>query len=97
LGNIENLDEYQIELNTDIGVDQRYNTPIVFQVAAIWEEGSDSAKQFEMSIMICGNSGEPQYIKAYHGCYDPLSYPLFSLMVRLVGIREYCMQIKAIP
>jgi hypothetical protein len=22
-------------------------------------------------------SGEPQYIKAYHGCYDPLLYPLF--------------------
>jgi hypothetical protein len=27
--------------------------------------------------MVCGTSGEPQYIKAYHGCYDPLSYPLF--------------------
>jgi hypothetical protein len=40
--------------------------------------GSDTAKQFEMSIMVCGTTGEPQYIKAYHGCYDPLSYPLFS-------------------
>jgi hypothetical protein len=28
--------------------------------------------------MVCGTSREPQYIKAYHGCYDPLSYPLFS-------------------
>jgi hypothetical protein len=28
--------------------------------------------------MVCGTSGEPQNIKAYHGCYDPLSYPLFS-------------------
>jgi hypothetical protein len=27
--------------------------------------------------MVCDISGEPQYIKAYHGCYDPLSYPLF--------------------
>jgi hypothetical protein len=27
--------------------------------------------------MVCGTSGEPQYIKAYHRCYDPLSYPLF--------------------
>jgi hypothetical protein len=27
--------------------------------------------------MVCGISGEPQYIKAYYGCYDPLSYPLF--------------------
>jgi hypothetical protein len=28
--------------------------------------------------MVCGTSGEPQYIKAYHKCYDLLSYPLFS-------------------
>jgi hypothetical protein len=27
--------------------------------------------------MVCGTPGVPQYIKAYHGCYDPLSYPLF--------------------
>jgi hypothetical protein len=43
----------------------------------IWEEGNDIAKQFERSVMVCGISGEPQYIKAYQGCYDPLSYPLF--------------------
>jgi hypothetical protein len=30
-----------------------------------------------MSIMVCGTSGEPQYIKSYHRCYDCLSYPLF--------------------
>jgi hypothetical protein len=79
LGNVANLDEYRIELNTNIGVDQRrYNAPTISQVAAIWEEGSDTAKQFERSIMVCGTSGEPQNIKAYHGCYDPLSYPLFS-------------------
>jgi hypothetical protein len=78
LGNVANLDEYQIELNIDIGVDQRrYNAPTVSQVAAIWEEGSDTTKQFQTSIMVCGTSREPQYIKAYHGCYDPVSYPLF--------------------
>jgi hypothetical protein len=38
---------------------------------------SDTAKQFKRSIVVCGTSGEPQYIKAYHGCYDPLLYPLF--------------------
>jgi hypothetical protein len=27
--------------------------------------------------MVYGISGEPQYIKAYHRCYDPLSHPLF--------------------
>jgi hypothetical protein len=47
LGNVANHDEYRIELNTDIGVDQRrYNAPTVSQVVAIWEEGSDTAKQF---------------------------------------------------
>jgi hypothetical protein len=34
--------------------------PTVFQVAAIWEEESDIVKQFEMSIMVCGTSGESQ-------------------------------------
>jgi hypothetical protein len=78
LGNVANLDEYRIELNTDIRVDQRrYNAPTVSQVSAIWEEGNDTAKQFQMSIKVCGTYGEPQYIKAYHRCYDPLSYPLF--------------------
>jgi hypothetical protein len=47
------------------------------QVAIIWEKESVIVKQFERSIMVCGTSGEPQYIKAYHRCYDPLSYPLF--------------------
>jgi hypothetical protein len=51
--------------------------PTVSQVTAIWKEGSDIAKQFERSIMICCTSGEPKYIKAYHRCYYPLLYPLF--------------------
>jgi hypothetical protein len=25
--------------------------------------------------MVCGTSGEPQYIKAYHRRYDPLFFP----------------------
>jgi hypothetical protein len=45
LGSIANLDEYQIELNTNIGVHKRrYNAPTVSQVAGIWEEGSDTTK-----------------------------------------------------
>jgi hypothetical protein len=80
LGNVANLDEYRIEFNTNIGIDQRgYNMPTISQVEAIWEEGSDTAKQFERSIMVCGTSGEPQYIKAYHRYYYPLSYSLFFL------------------
>jgi hypothetical protein len=27
--------------------------------------------------MVCGTSRDTQYIKTYHRCYDPLSYPLF--------------------
>ncbi|KAL6603039.1 hypothetical protein ACP70R_043400 [Stipagrostis hirtigluma subsp. patula] len=78
LGSISNLDEYRIELNTDIGLDQRvYNAPTASQVAAIWVEGNDPQSHFERSIMVYGKSGQRQYIKAYHGCYDPLSYPLF--------------------
>jgi hypothetical protein len=54
LGNVANLDEYQIKLNTHIGVNQRsYNVPTVSQVAAIRKEVSDTAKQFERSIMVC--------------------------------------------
>ncbi|TVU37831.1 hypothetical protein EJB05_11171 [Eragrostis curvula] len=32
---------------------------------------------FERSVMVCGVSDRPVYIKAYYGCYDPLAYPLF--------------------
>ncbi|KAG2562414.1 hypothetical protein PVAP13_8KG259501 [Panicum virgatum] len=28
------------------------------------------------SIMIFPNSGGPQFIRAFHGCYDPLAYPI---------------------
>jgi len=78
LGSIPNLDEYKIELNTDIALDQRvYNAPTTSQVAAIWVEGNNPQSHFDRSIMVYGKSDKPQYIKAYHGCYDTLSYPLF--------------------
>lgn len=78
LGSIPNLGEYKIELNTNIALDQRvYNAPTASQVAAIWVDGSDPRGHFNRSIMVYGISDRPQYIKAYHGCYDPLSYPLF--------------------
>jgi hypothetical protein len=78
LGNVHNLDEYTIELNTSIDVDQRrYNAPAMDQVAAIWLDGNDSQKSFDRSIVIYGKLMEPHYIRGYHGCYDPLAYPLF--------------------
>ena len=45
VGQMENLDELNIELNTSISVDQRrYNAPAMDQVAAIWQDGFDEKK-----------------------------------------------------
>ena len=46
------------------------------QVAAIWQDGSDEKSKFDRSIMVYSNSGRPQFIQAYYGCYDPLAYPI---------------------
>lgn len=78
MGSVENLDEYRISLNTNIILDQRvYNAPTASQVAAIWVEGNDPQNRFDRSVVVYGREERPRYIKAYHGCYDPLSYPLF--------------------
>jgi hypothetical protein len=78
LGSVPNLDEYRISLNTDINLDQRrYNAPTASQVAAIWVEGSDPQNCFDRSVVVHGKGDRPLYIRAYYGCYDPLSYPLF--------------------
>ena len=77
VGQMKNLDELKIELNTNISVDQRrYNAPAMDQVAAIWQDGSDEKNKFKRSIMVFPNSGGPQFIRAFHGCYDPLAYPI---------------------
>jgi hypothetical protein len=78
LGSVPNLDEYRISINTDIKLDQRrYNAPTTSQVAAIWVEGSDPQNCFDRSVVVHGKGDRPLYIRAYYGCYDPLSYPLF--------------------
>ena len=77
LGQMHRLDEFKIELNTSISVDQRrYNAPAMEQVAAIWEDGTDEKQKFTRSIMVYPNSGHPHFIRAYYGCYDPLAYPI---------------------
>ena len=77
VGQMQNLDEFKIELNTSISVDQRrYNAPAMEQVAAIWQDGSDEKSKFDRSIMVYSNSRWPQFIRAYYGCYDPLAYPI---------------------
>jgi hypothetical protein len=96
LGDVSNLDEYKIELNTDIGVHQRrYNAPTVLQVAAIWEEGTDAKKKFQMSIMVCGISGQEKYIQAYHDVMILFHIHYFFREVRSVGTRKYYMPIGA--
>ncbi|KAL6847111.1 hypothetical protein ACP4OV_022964 [Aristida adscensionis] len=78
VGSIPNLDDYVIELNTNITPDQRrYNASTVSQVAAIWLEGSDPQRSFDRSVIVYSKGDRPRYIRAYHGCYDPLAYPLF--------------------
>ncbi|XP_062232423.1 uncharacterized protein LOC133929646 [Phragmites australis] len=78
VGSAPNLHNYRIELNTDIALDQRrYNAPTASQVTAIWMEGNDPQKCFNRSVIVYGKADRPRYIRAYHGCYDPLAYPLF--------------------
>ena len=77
MGQIHNLDEFKIELNTSILVDQRrYNAPAMEQVDAIWQDDSYEKSKFKRSIMVYPNFGHPHFIRAYHGCYDPLAYPI---------------------
>ena len=78
LGGVDDLEEYRIELNTDMRLDQRrYNLPISSEVAAVWVEGNELSKHFERSIVLFGNDNKRYNIQPYYGCYDPLSYPLF--------------------
>ena len=64
LGSVSSLDEYKIELNTSISLDQRvYNAPTASQIAAIWVEGNDPQCHFDRSIMVYGKSDDPQYIR----------------------------------
>ncbi|KAF8656893.1 hypothetical protein HU200_060455 [Digitaria exilis] len=74
LGQVPNLDEYKIEL---ISVDRRFNAPLTEQVAVIWQDGTCNERRFTQIIVIYANSGQAHFIRANHGCYDPLPYPLF--------------------
>jgi hypothetical protein len=57
---------------------QRYNAPTSSQVAAIWTEGNDPQRWFDRGVLVYARGDRPLYIKAYHGCYDPLSYHVFN-------------------
>jgi hypothetical protein len=78
LGSVFNIAEHNIELNASISVDQRrYNAPRMDQVPAIWVDGNDPQQIFSCNIILYGSEDRPHYVMAYHGCYDPLAYPLF--------------------
>ncbi|EEE62888.1 hypothetical protein OsJ_17692 [Oryza sativa Japonica Group] len=68
-----------LEINTNVTPDQRrYNAPTTSQVPAIWLEGDDPVRTFDRHVMVHAKGEKPSYIKAYHGCYDLLAYPLFN-------------------
>ena len=79
-GEFPDLDDYRVELNTNVTPDQRrYNAPTTSQVAAIWMDGNDPQRCFDRSVIVFGKTDQRrQYIKAWHGCYDPLGYPMYS-------------------
>jgi hypothetical protein len=78
MGEVEDFSDYHIEFNLDQRLDQRtYNKPLTSEVAAVWIEGSEHRGQFENSVVLHGKDRSWKGIWSYHGCYDPLSYPLF--------------------
>ena len=93
LGELQNLDNYKIELNTSISVDQRrFNAPVMEQVAAIWEEGTDEQRRFTRNIMVYANSGHAHYTKSIYTMSVMILWRIlfFTLMVKLDGkINKY--------
>ncbi|RCV30685.1 hypothetical protein SETIT_6G115000v2 [Setaria italica] len=78
MGQVDNLEDYHVELNLDQRLDQRtYNVPLTSEVAAVWIERSERRGQFDNSIVLQGKDRSIHGIRSYHGCYDALSYPLF--------------------
>uniref|UniRef100_K4AJJ9 Helitron helicase-like domain-containing protein n=1 Tax=Setaria italica TaxID=4555 RepID=K4AJJ9_SETIT len=70
---------YDTDDSIDHRVKRRYNALAMEQVAAISVDGNDPQHRFSRSIVIYGKENDPHYIRVYHGCYDPLAYPLFFL------------------
>ncbi|RCV11374.1 hypothetical protein SETIT_2G180700v2 [Setaria italica] len=78
MGQVDNLEDYHVELNLDQRLDQRtYNVPLTSEVAAVWIEGSEHRGQFDNSVVLQGKDRSIHGIRSYHGCYDALSYSLF--------------------
>jgi hypothetical protein len=42
-------------------------------------EENDPQRCFDRSVAVYGKTDRrPRYIQVYHGCYDPLAYPIYS-------------------
>ena len=78
LRDIPTLDNYRITLNASVrDLDQRiYNKPTVSQVGAVWVEGNGDQTSYKRSIIVYDKNNCPTRVQCYHGCYDPLGYPL---------------------
>lgn len=77
LNSISNLNEYKIALQADPRLDQNvFNKPSTSQVAGIWLESDDREQCASQHIQVYPKSSQPQIIKHYFGCYDPMQYPL---------------------
>jgi hypothetical protein len=47
------------------------------EVAAVWVKENERINTFGNYVILDGKNNEIQGIRPYHGCYDPLSYPIF--------------------
>uniref|UniRef100_I1QTU1 Helitron helicase-like domain-containing protein n=1 Tax=Oryza glaberrima TaxID=4538 RepID=I1QTU1_ORYGL len=64
VGSMPNIDDYMIELNTNVTPDQRrYNAPTASQVAAIWLEGDNPMRTFDRHVLVHAKGDKPCYIQ----------------------------------
>jgi hypothetical protein len=77
LRDVPTLDNYRITLNASVDLDQRtYNRPTASQVGAVWVEGNGDQTSYKRSIRVYDKNNCARRVHCYHGCYDPLAYPL---------------------
>ncbi|GAA0167936.1 hypothetical protein LIER_22770 [Lithospermum erythrorhizon] len=74
---LDNIDEYQIFIKSDPGLDQRvYNRPTSTKVVGIWTENEYSDNVAPWDISVYTKSGHSHKVQYYYACYDPLQYVL---------------------
>ncbi|GAA0155633.1 hypothetical protein LIER_13321 [Lithospermum erythrorhizon] len=77
---LDNIDEYQIFIKSDPGLDRRvYTRPTSTEVAGIWIENEYSDNVAPWDIRVYTKSGHSHKIQYYYAYYDPLQYVLMFL------------------